>query len=184
MKNTTLDLRTYNFPPDDKLFFDANIWLFIYGPQRKPDDLQVRHYSSAFSKAIHNHCQIFIDDLVLSEFINRYTRIEFSRINQESSGYYKTFKQFRNSSEFPAVAKAITSELRRLFQHATQVDNGFASLDIQSLISEFEKGKSDINDMIIAKLCQTKGLVLVTDDGDFRDAGLTIATINPKLLNV
>lgn len=182
MKNTTLDLRSYYFRPDDKLFFDANIWLFIYGPQRKPDDFQVRQYSSAFSKAIHNHCQIFIDDLVLSEFINRYSRLEFSRINKESIGNYKTFKQFRNSPHFPAVAKAVASELRRLFKFSIQVNNGFDTLDIQELILDYELAESDINDQIIANLCRYKDFLFVTDDGDFKDKGLHIATVNQKLL--
>ena len=183
MKNTTLDLRTYSFRSDDKLFFDANIWLFIYGPQRDAHNPRVTQYSSAFSKALKNGCHIFIDDLILSEFINRYAHLEFSRIKQETSQDYRNFKQFRNSPYFPTIAAAIASELRRLFKHVKQVDNGFSSMDIQRIISEYENGKSDINDQIIAHLCQSKGLVLVTDDGDFKETGLTIATVNKKLLN-
>ena len=29
-----VEVRHYNFTPQDKLFLDANIWFYLYGPQK------------------------------------------------------------------------------------------------------------------------------------------------------
>jgi len=55
-------------------------------------------------------------------------------------------------------------------------------LNIVALVDEYEKGNSDFNDQVLAELCKSKGLTLVTDDSDFADTGLTIVTANQRLL--
>ena len=35
MKNKAVDVEDYHFQSEDKLFFDTNIWLLIYGPQEQ-----------------------------------------------------------------------------------------------------------------------------------------------------
>ena len=34
MTYKTSDIRYYNFTSQDKLFLDANIWLYLYGPPK------------------------------------------------------------------------------------------------------------------------------------------------------
>lgn len=50
----------YNFESSDKLLLDANIWLFIYGPQA-PDNQKVAVYSAALAKMLAAKCKIYID---------------------------------------------------------------------------------------------------------------------------
>jgi predicted nucleic acid-binding protein len=181
MKNTTLDLRTYAFTPNDQLLFDANIWMFIYGPQRNPTDWRPTLYSRALSNALSAVSSLFIDVLVLSEYINRHARLEH-QVLISAKAAPDDFKQFRKSPDYQPIALAIAGNVRRILQLCHRVESDFESLDIVSLINEFETTPSDFNDLVLASLCQSRGLTLVTHDSDYKDRGLRVITANSKLM--
>jgi predicted nucleic acid-binding protein len=180
MKNTTLDIRTYSFAAADQLFFDANIWLYIYGPQRTPADWKSALYSRALSYALSAGSGLFVDVLVISEFINRYARLEHQVLLNTAAA--ADFKQFRNSPNFKPIAQTIAGNVRRIMQHSRRVGSDFESLDIAALVSEYEIGSSDFNDQVLASLCRSRGFSLVTHDIDFNDRGLNVITANKHLM--
>ena len=63
-----LSVGDYDFQPGDELFLDANIWLLIHGPQNTGND-RMHAYSSAFRRLLEAQCRIYIDVLIVSEFI-------------------------------------------------------------------------------------------------------------------
>jgi predicted nucleic acid-binding protein len=173
-------LSTYRFRETDRLLFDANIWLFLYSPQYGPNDSRVRIYSAALKSVLAAHSPIFIDALVLSEFINTWARFAYNRL--PATAKPKDFKAYRNSSAFKPVAKAISDACRRILRHAARIDSEFLSLDIDAALRGYEAGKLDFNDYILAQLCNKKGLALVTHDADLKGQTLTILTENTRLL--
>ncbi len=177
MKYKAIDVRNYNFTEKDKLFLDANIWLYLYAPH-KPGDASVNTYSNVFNCILKANCQIYIDVLVVSEFINVYARIKWKLITQQKQEY----KKFRNSSRFDPVAKNITADVRQILKHCSQVESGFDSLKIDDLLNEYAKGDSDFNDQMITEICKNNGFALITDDGDFKSQRIPILTANNKLL--
>ena len=68
---------SYEFAESDALFLDTNIWLYVYAPQA-PNDWRTRIYSKSLGKILTAKSKIFIDALVLSEFINRYARFAYN----------------------------------------------------------------------------------------------------------
>ena len=168
---------SYNFNPADKLLLDTNIWLLVYGPQ-KPGDKRVAVYSQALSKILTAQSRIYIDVLIVSEFINTYARSKWKLV----APHIKEFKGFRKSADFKPVAQDISADVKRVLQHCTRVESGFDSLAIDALINEYAAGDSDFNDQILAALCKKEGLKLVTDDGDFKNQGVAVITANQKLL--
>ena len=183
MKNgiKSFDIQSYNFQPSDYLLFDANIWLYIYGPQGNPNDWKTRAYSNGLANALRASSKLFIDVLILSEFINRYARIEHNiLINQRKAN--PNFKTFRKSADFKPLATAIANDVRRILYYTQRTEDRFEKLDINSLLMQYEQGNSDFNDQILADLCRSKGIKLVTHDADFKDQGLTIITANNRLL--
>lgn len=176
-KNRAEDVRRYMFRPTDALLVDANVWLYVYGPSA-PGDWRARTYSEALGKMLAAKSRICIDVLVLSEFINRYARLEY-----ELHGAYPTFKDFRQSPDFKPAAQAIAVAARRILQLCARLESGFSTLDITALINEYEQGEADFNDQVLADLCRRNGLKLVTHDGDFEDCGLTLVTANRYLLD-
>lgn len=180
MKSSAEDIKSYVFKPTDELLLDANVWLFVYGPS-KPGDWRAAVYSKALDKMLKAKSRIYIDVLIVSEFINAYARIKY-HIQCPDPSTHPHFKRFRQSADFKSVAQDVAADVRRVLQHCTRVESGFEALDINALVDEYEEGDSDFNDQVLAELCKSKGLKLVTNDSDFKDYGLTVVTANRHLL--
>ncbi|MEW6750616.1 MAG: PIN domain-containing protein [Candidatus Latescibacterota bacterium] len=170
-------VETYDFQPEEALFLDANVWLLVHGPQ-KPGDPRVAAYSEALAKILTAQSRIYIDVLVVSEFINTYARVKWQLI----APHIKPFKAFRKSPDFTPVAKDIVADVKQVLKHCRRIESGFAACDLEELTADYALGDADFNDQVIAALCKRKGLTLVTDDGDFRDQGIPLVTANKRLL--
>jgi len=181
MPSNAQDINSYAFSNSDRLLLDANVWMFVHGPNR-PGDNRVAVYSGALAKILAANSTIHTDVLIISEFINRYARLRHG-ILQSTAGAPADFKRFRNSADFKAVAQDIADAVRRVLKNCTRIESDFESVDIASLIDEYEKGRSDFNDQMLTELCKSRGLTLVTDDGDFKGLGLSLITANNKLLS-
>lgn len=177
MKNEVFAVSSYDFNSSDELLLDTNIWLFIYGPQ-KPNGSKVEAYSQALARILTARCKIYIDVLIVSEFINAYARIKWDVLGKP----HNDFKKFRKSEDFKPIAQDIAADTKQILKHCLQIESGFGTLPISSLITEYALGDSDFNDQVIANLCQKKKLKLVTDDGDFRNRNVLIVTANRRLL--
>lgn len=178
MSDVTL-IRNHRFNRADSLLLDANVWLYVYGPQR-PGDRRTAEYSRALRWILDAQCSVFVDVLTLSEFVNRYARMKFelwktvSGINQ--------FKAYRRHPVFRAVNAAITAAMRRIIQQAHPIESGLTLIDMQDFLHDYEERSPDFNDQVLAELCRNNGLTLLTHDEDFKDAGIPVITANPRLV--
>lgn len=171
------DIEEYRFRANDKLFLDANIWLLLYGPRwqiKKGGKFRKRVliYEQALKIMLDAGCQIYIDVLIVSEFINTYSRRQWNILGKPR----KDFKLFRKSTEFKPIAEVIATKVKRILRHCNPVDDGFAKLSIDGIIDEYAAGDSDFNDQVIAELCHNQGFTLVTDDSDFKDKDISVIT--------
>ena len=185
MKNKAVSLKSYHFQSEDKLFFDANIWLFIYGPQEQRNSRNMGIYSSAFRRILEAQSRIYIDVLIVSEFINTYARQKWNilkRSDNISETNRENFKNFRNSPDFKPIAQEIADNTKRILKHCSKIESGFKTLELDSLINEYADGGNDFNDQVFKELCKSRGLKLVTDDSDFKGQGISILTANNRLL--
>ena len=121
MPGTIRRLSTYRFRETDRLLFDANVWLFLHSPQYGPDDGRVRIYSAAVKNIFAARSRIFIDALVLSEFINAWARFAYNTL--PAAAKPRDFKTYRNSSAFKTVAKSIADACRRILAHAMRIES-------------------------------------------------------------
>ncbi len=176
MAHRVEEIASYAFKSSDKLLLDTNVWMLVCGPQ-KPEDSRVATYSQALTKILDAKSRIYIDVLIVSEFMNTYARLKWKLLSS-----LPDFKQFRKSKDFKPVAQDIAADAKRVLQHCTRVEDGFESLAIESLMDEYAAGNSDFNDQILATLCKKQGLKLVTDDGDFRGREIPVITANKRLL--
>ena len=169
-----VEVRHHNFTPQDKLFLDTNIWFYLYGPQ-KLGNRWARIYSMVFNDILNAKSRIYIDVLIVSEFINSYARLKWKLV----APHIKPFKTFRNSSHFKPVAQDIAADTKRVMSHCSQIDSGFATLVIDNLLTDYAAGNSDFNDQVITEICKSNGLTLITNDRDFRSQEIPILTANP-----
>ena len=185
MKNKVVDVQNYHFQPQDKLLFDTNIWLILFGPQEPRKTKRINIYSSAFQSILKAKSKIYIDVLVVSEFINTYARQKWNlkKLDQNLAEKYKeSFKNFRNSSHFKPIAQQIAADIKRVLELCHKIEDEFEKLDTNRLISEYAGGNHDFNDQVLRELCKNRRLKLITDDGDFKGEGIPILTANRRLL--
>ena len=181
MMSSFYGIEGYQFSKSDGFLFDANIWIFMYAPQRARGR-KARVYSRALGDILRAEADIYVDVVVLSEFINRYARLVHAVA--KGSGAPPEFKVYRNSPAFKAVAKDIADASRRILKHCQRTESCFSSVDVDRVLREFETTCPDFNDQMLAEICKANGFKLVTDDSDFRGTGLTVLTANKKLLRV
>lgn len=179
MPTDVVRVDSYEFVESDSLFVDTNIWFYVYAPQ-PPDDKRTRVYSKALSKILTAKSRIFIDAMVLSEFINRYSRLAYNLF--KATGSPINFKEYRQSPDFKPVANDIESSVRRILKHCQRTESGFSDCDIDNLLAKYGEGDSDFNDQLMVELCKSKGFKLITHDRDFKNCGITVLTANNRLL--
>ena len=179
MTRKAVSVNRHRFTLQDQLFLDANIWLYIYCPQSPTASSNVRTYSQVFKRILSAKSRVYVDVLVISEFINRYARTQWQLI----ASHIEQFKDFRNSSYFQPIAQDITNDVKRILKHCSRIESGFETLGIRDLLDQYATGSSDFNDQVIVELCKREGLTLITNDGDFRGQEIPVLTANQRLLS-
>ena len=180
MKANILPIQSHVFRQHDRLLFDANIWLHIHGRQ-DPTDKRNAIYSRALRDILQAGGMILVDVLVLSEFINRYARIEYEYYKR-GTGANESFKSYRQSRQFKPVATGIANACRLILKQSTRTDSRFESADLDAVLTDYESQSADFNDRMLTEICKYYNLAFVTHDADFRNCGLTVLTANAKML--
>ena len=173
------DVWSYKFTSQHKLFLDANVWVYLFGPRGQIQS-KVNVYSRTFRHILKAKSQIYIDVLAISEFINTYARMKWRSVNPP----IPPFKVFRNSQDFKPVAKDITTKVNQILKHCLRIESEFETLKIGDLLKDYAIGGLDFNDQVITELCKSNGFMLITDDGDFNTQEIPILTANRSLLSI
>ena len=171
------DVRYYNFTPQDKLFLDANIWLYLYGPPKRRSYWR-SIYASVFNRILRAKSRIHIDVLVVSEFINAYARLEWQFVAR----HFNSFKNFRSSSYFKPVAEDIAADIELVLSYCSKIESSFIALPMNALLADYVTGNLDFNDQVITEVCKSNRFTLITNDGDFKTQEIPILTANSRLL--
>lgn len=181
MSNNFTELRTHRFKKGDKILVDTNVWMFTHGPLAATSR-RTTAYSNCLKEMRTYNCNIYVDGMILSEFVNSFARYEYNLIPIEKRPV--NFKLFRNSPGFSPIANEISINVKKICKMAKICESCFHTMDLASIINDFSIGKYDFNDIVIEDLCKSRGLTLLTDDGDFSGKGIDILTANEKLKNI
>lgn len=151
----------------------------FYAPPTNPQHPFFQNYSRGFAKLIGAKAQPILDPLVMSEYLNRYMRIEF---NGGFKSTYNNFKSFRLSQDFTSIASTAKTYANQILGHCIVHPTSCHELDIKQALLDFANGGIDFNDAVFVDICKKNNFKLLTDDGDFQNGGVEILTSNPKLL--
>lgn len=179
MNNKAHDLASYCFASGEQILVDTNIWLYLFPAPGNPLHPFAQQYSTAFSRLVSAQAQPVLDPMVLSEYLNRYCRIEWEG-NFKSQ--YRSFKQFRQSVDFHAVASSAQIFAGRILNFCLIHSVSSDELDLNQALMDFVSGQVDFNDALLVDLCKKLNLKLMTNDADFQNGGIEVLTTNPKLL--
>lgn len=158
-----------------RVFFDANVIIYIFWPtgSRSYED----DYSMIFSNLLKQENKLLLNFNVVSEVINRISRIEYRKVGKN----FSKFKSFRNSQE----GKRVIDDIYLLFKdnilpYFEIVGRSFSQSDVEEFLIY---RKLDFNDLAIEKICFEHNLILLTHDGDFVDSNIDILTNNQSYFN-
>lgn len=181
MKNKAYDLSSYSFNSGEQVLVDTNIWLYLFPAPGNPPQRFASQYSTAFSNLVSAQAQPVLDPMVLSEYLNRYLRIEWEG-NYKLQ--YSKFKDFRNSRDFLSVLSSSVLFARRIVNFCEIHSLPANELNLNQALAGFSTGQIDFNDTILVDICKKRSLKLMTNDGDFQNGGIEVLTTNPRLLRV
>lgn len=179
MNNKAYDLASYSFSSGEQILVDTNIWLYLFPAPRNPQQQFARQYSAAFSRLVSAKAQPILDPMVMSEYLNRYCRIEWE------GGFraqYPKFKDFRTSIDFGPVVSTAQSFALQILKFCHVHSTSANELDLNHALTDFASGQLDFNDALIVEICQKRNLRLMTNDADFQHGGIAVLTTNPRLL--
>lgn len=117
--------------------------------------------------------------MILSEYINRYIRIEYNAV---WASIYPRYKDFRNSADFSDVAKDAIAGIKGLLSTCSLTGTDLPSLAFTDILDVTETGIMDFNDAVLIENCRVNGWKLLTDDSDMELGGIDVLTANRKLL--
>lgn len=158
---------------DRTFFFDANSLIYIFWPT-SPDSQESIDYGSIFATLINNNAVLAINEIVISEIINRVLRIEFYKTEMPVD----KFKEFRDSPEGKSVQADIYKIIKnRILNRFQIVSESYSKDELSSLL---EISKLDFNDKIIELLCKKRSMILLTHDYDFSASDVDILSSNKK----
>ncbi len=180
-----ININNYSPVHTDKFLFDANIWLYLYCPLGSYNSAAIKNYENFLVKVIKANSTIYISSLILSEFINRYIRLDFNIKKNINPGQFAEFKKdYRPSAEYSNTIKTIRATINQQISQITkQADDNFSGYNLKDILNRIEN--SDFNDLCSEELSSISSFKIVTDDRDFLHAikAIEVLTANPKLLN-
>lgn len=176
--NKAVSASAYPFQKDEPILIDANVWLYLNPTSGNPSHHWIQKYSAVLASMLNLKAMILVDSVILSEYVNRSFRLEFSASGQQ----YADFKSFRKSALGISAAKTISTACKQILKIASPVDTIFSKANHPEIFGEIEAGGADFNDLVISETCREKGWKLLTNDLDFKKGGITVLTENPTLL--
>jgi predicted nucleic acid-binding protein len=129
--------------------------------------------------------ELIIESLVLSEYLNRYWRIEknaWLRSNPKLAIQFQDDKAFRTSPHFKPIGAAAVAEAGQILSLCGMRDTPLQIADISGIFVEFEAGNLDFNDGVLLETCRLRGWKMLTHDSDMTVGGIDVITTNLRLI--
>jgi predicted nucleic acid-binding protein len=180
VKNKAHDVAKYVFSKEEPLLLDANVWLYLFPAPSDKSTAPGAGYSAALKQMMAAGVHLALDAMVISEYLNRYCRIEFLALYRTKYG--NDFKRFRKSPDFASVGPNASFFAKEILKLCSRYDNAFAKIDIGQVLIDFESGALDFNDGLLIESCRLNGWKFVTHDGDCTSGGIAVLTANAKLI--
>src|SRR6185369_2662526 len=105
MSNNITDLRSHAFKKGEPILIDTNVWMATHGPVAL-HDWRTTIYSNSLKQMRTYNCNIYVNDMVLAEFVNAFSRYEYNTLPKAKRP--TEFKIFRNSTAYKPIAEEIS----------------------------------------------------------------------------
>ncbi|MBB5148641.1 PIN domain-containing protein [Ureibacillus thermosphaericus] len=159
-------IKNYSINKNDRFFFDANIWLYIYcsiGDYRKK---LVDSYSDFFHEIKTTGGIIYTSSLLISEIANRYSRLEYE-IAKKSDNNIEDYKNdFRLNEKYKPIFENINLIIeQKILKNSVPLSDSFDEIEFPKFFDN--PHTYDFNDEYYCFLANKNNLKIVTHDRDF-----------------
>lgn len=166
MATKTIKVEDYKVGSFDKFFFDTNIWLLVMGAISGAQMAKQRIYSRLLKDINTVRATIYLNSMVLSEYVNRELRLGFKLWKDEQWREYGSpdFKRdYRTTQHFKDTQASVYAEALGIIATTIRKPDDFHLLDMAKVM---KPSLIDFNDECILDFCARNGLILVTEDAD------------------
>ena len=171
--------KDYRITASDLFFFDNNIWMFMYASIGNFASAKQRAYGDLFNYIIERKRPIYINSLVLSEFVNANLRSEYEiwKMKPENAFANKYKEHFLKSPVYKTVSKSILASVKSILAITTRGNDNFNTINLNAVFNEMSS--CDFNDAYYLQYAQMSKYIIVTDDADLyrnNKSGVNIIT--------
>ncbi len=161
-----LDIKSYSPKALDVFFFDNSVWMYLFCPLGNYNKNKQKLYSSFLQSIQSSKSTIFISSLVLSEFANRYLRMDFERWKEEEQIPSAVFKKdFIGIKRYTETVEEIKRNINQILKFCEKSGDNFNAVDFNSVLHHLSS--IDFNDSYYIELAKLDNWKIVTDDEDF-----------------
>lgn len=161
-----LDITTYSPKSLDNFFFDNSVWMYLFCPLGSYNSKKQKNYSAFLQSISTSKSTIFISGMVLSEFANRYLRMDFERWKVETNNPTAVYKRdFIGIQRYIDTIEEIKRNINQIMRFCEKSPDNFNAIELNSIFQHLTV--IDFNDSYYIELAKLGKWKIVTDDMDF-----------------
>lgn len=161
-----IDINTYEPSPQDRIFFDCNVWIMLLSGIGNYAQKDQKTYSNFFHKLQMRKVKIAINSMLVSEYANVVLRIGFKEWMEKEQKRSPNFKRdYFGTPHFNEKVRQVKIQLKQMLKSSEKFSDEFNALDFDSVLNDFDS--IDFNDAYFMNYALLKGLKVVTRDRDF-----------------
>lgn len=161
-----IDITQYSPKSLDIFFFDNSVWMYLFCPLGSYNSNKQKYYSAFLQSIKTSGSTIFISSLVLSEFTNRYLRMDFERWKDETNNFTADFKnEFIGTTRYSNTIIEIKRNINQIMMFCEKSSDNFNAIELDSIFQHLTE--IDFNDSYYIELAKISNWKIVTDDKDF-----------------
>ena len=173
----TYNISKYTVGPTEAFFFDTNVWIFIFAPIAGSKPQKQRKYSQLLKDIRSRNACLWINSLVISEYVNAVLRFEFKQWTERNQKYGVEFKRdFRPTQDYQEALADIKDQITTILGICQRRPDDFNALNVENIITSIVCDL-DFGESMIIDMCKRNNLILVTDDKDISKADLSFTVI-------
>lgn len=176
----TCSVRDHTVSPTSSYIFDTNIWIFLFAPIAGAKKHKQEVYSRLLRDIRTRKATIWINSLIVSEYINRILRLEFEQWKKNKGMYayaYDFKRDFRPTVEYKTALSDVKTQVENILSLCERRPDDFNHINIGTIIDSMG-AMYDFGDAMIVDVCnRNKEILIVTDDSDITGAELPFTVI-------
>ena len=172
---TIHNISTYSIQPEDKFFFDTQIWMYMHCSIGNYNSQLVQEFSDFYQNVREVGATIYITSMLISEFINTYSRLEFNII-KNSAGLSDFKRDFRKNPSYKPILDSINLLTeRKVIKNSVKINDEFANFSESPFFQN--PNTYDFHDEYFCYLAEKLNFKIVTNDSDFQHSNYNLEII-------